>query len=290
VSIGISKTQELQGWRHEVLVYGFVAFAGAVMLLSISWYAMSRMNREMQRRLLTERELHSARRMEEVGRLTAGVAHYFNNMLATMLGSLELLMHPTDRAQQLAERAYRAGERGSQIIAALLAFAGKQALRMETVALNKLLMTLLPLAEESIGATNSAVKINMMLDPGLRDCRADPEHLKGALLNLIVNAYEAMPDGGTLTITTRNDDVNGSTNVRLGSYVCVAIGDTGDGMTDEVKSRIFEPFFTTKERHEGAGLGLSQVLGYVQQTDGDLTLDTKPGEGTTVTLYLPAIE
>jgi two-component system, NtrC family, sensor kinase len=163
------------------------------------------------------------------------------------------------------------------------------------VNLNALLGDFLPLIRQSVG---EATRVEVALDPALQDCRVDPGQLEAALLNLAVNARDAMPEGGTLTISTRNiqfvesdladnADLADNTESVAKSWITIAFRDTGGGMTDEVKARIFEPFFTTKGVDEGSGLGLSQLYGFVQQVGGRVIVDSKPGYGTTVTLYLP---
>jgi signal transduction histidine kinase len=304
VSLGVNKSTILRRWYYGLMVYGAAAFAASLALLSVSWMAiqrakserkaLSQLNSEVEKHLETERRLHVAQRMEAVGQLTAGIAHDFNNLLAVILGNLDLLTTTTDheRTQQLVARARRAGVRGSHLISSLLTFAGRQMLQVQTVNLNALLGDFLPLIRQSVG---EATRVEVALDPALLDCRADPGQLEAALLNLAVNARDAMPKGGILTISTRNiqlaePDLADNTESVAKSWIAIAFRDTGGGMTDEVKARIFEPFFTTKGVGEGSGLGLSQLYGFVQQVGGRVTVDSKPGHGTTVTLYLPPAE
>jgi signal transduction histidine kinase len=304
ISLGVSESAILRRWHGDLVVYGAAALAASLALLSVSWMAVQRakserealaqLNTETEKRLDAEQRLHAAQRMEAIGQLTAGIAHDFNNLLAVILGSLDLLMsaRDRDRIQQLAERARNAGERGAHLISDLLAFAGRQTLQMETMNLNTLLSNYVSVIRQSVG---EAVQVDLVLDTALHDCRVDLRQLEAALLNLAVNARDAMPKGGTLTISTRNTqfgeaDFAGNSESVAGPGVAVAVRDTGSGMTDEVKARMFEPFFTTKRIGEGSGLGLSQVLGFVRQVGGQVTVDSALGHGTTVTLYFRIAE
>jgi signal transduction histidine kinase len=192
----------------------------------------------------------------------------------------------------MAERAHRAGERGARLVSALLTFAGRQSLEVRILNLNEVIRDLHPLAEQAVG---KEIRIELVLDSALQDCRADLDQLESALLNLAVNARDAMPKGGVLTILTGNtqvavSDIADSIEPIAGRWVAVAVRDTGGGMRDEVKARIFEPFFTTKGVGEGSGLGLCQVLGFVRQVGGHVAVDSMLEHGTTVTLYFPQIE
>jgi signal transduction histidine kinase len=304
IGLGVNQSTILQRWYEDLMVYGVAAAAASLALFGVSWMviqraksereALERLNSETQKRLEAERRLHVAQRLEAVGQLTAGIAHDFNNLLAVILGSLELLTTAADheRIQQLVARARRAGERAARLISSLLSFAGRQTLQIQTVNLNDLLRELFPLLEQSVGGS---IRIASAFDPALQDCRTDPGQLETALLNLALNAKDAMPKGGTLSISTRNfRSAEAGLADNIGSvarsWVAIAMRDTGGGMSDEVKAHVFEPFFTTKEVGEGSGLGLSQVLGFVQQVGGRVTVDSEPGHGTTVTLHFPPVE
>ena len=201
--------------------------------------------------------------MEAVGELTAGIAHHFNNLLAVILGSLDLMPMAKDqeRVRQLAKRARQAGERGAHLITSLLTFAGNKAYQIQTVNLNALLSEFAPFVKANIGET---VQVKLVLGLALQDCCVDVEQLEAALLSLAANANDAMPKGGTLTISTRNQvaevDFQEHTDAADGPWVAIAVQDTGSGMSDRVKARMFEPFFTTKRVGEGSGLGLSRCL------------------------------
>jgi two-component system, NtrC family, sensor kinase len=298
ISLGVSKSAILGRWYASLVVYGAAALAASVALLSVSWIAarqakaeqaaLAQLNAETEKRLEAERRLHAAQRMEAVGQLTAGMAHDFNNLLAVILGSLDLLTgtEDRDRVLQLAERARRAGERGARLVSSLLTFAGKQALQVQFTVLNVQLSNFFPRIKQSVG---EAIRVELMLDPAQADCHVDISQLEAALLHLAMNAKDAMPEGGALIITRNTlaaEDQSGTNpGSAVGPWVAVTFQDTGSGMTAEVRERIFEPFFTTKGVGAGSGLGLSQVLGFIRQVGGRVTVDSKLGCGTTVTLY-----
>ena len=300
ISLGVREAAILSRWHDDLLAYGVAAIAASLALLGVSWVAvrqakservaLTKLNTETERRLGAERRLHVAQRMEAVGELTAGIAHHFNNLLAVILGSLDLMPMAKDqeRVRQLAKRARRAGERGAHLITSLLTFAGNKAYQIQTVNLNALLSEFAPFVKANIGKT---VQVKLVLGLALQDCCVDVEQLEAALLSLAANANDAMPKGGTLTISTRNQvaevDFQEHTDAADGPWVTIAVQDTGSGMSDRVKARMFEPFFTTKRVGEGSGLGLSQVLGFVRQMRGHITVDTKLAHGTAVTLYFP---
>ena len=305
ISVGANKSAILRHWYNGLALYGATALLASMALMSISLIAVRRanavrtaltqLNAETEKRLDAERRLRAAQRMESVGQLTAGIAHDFNNLLAVILGSLELLMSHAkghERIQEMAERAHRAGERGARLVSALLTFAGRQSLEVRILNLNEVIRELHPLAEQAVG---KEIRIELLLDAALQDCRADLDQLESALLNLAVNARDAMPKGGVLTILTGNtqlavSDIANSNAPIVGSWVAVAVRDTGLGMRDEVEAKIFEPFFTTKGVGEGSGLGLCQVLGFVRQVGGHVAVDSVLEHGTTMTLYFPQME
>jgi signal transduction histidine kinase len=304
LSLGVSESAILQRWYSGLLVFGAAALVAALALVSVAWLAFRRdqaergalaqLNIETESRLAMERRLHAAHRLEAIGQLTAGLAHEFNNLLSVILGNLELLGNPKNifRSQQLTRRARDAAERGARLTSSLLAFARQQMLQTEVIDLNARLSDLLSALKDDIG---KAVELELVLDPTLRLCNADRGLLEAALSNLASNARESMPKGGKLTIATRNThltafDLSDNTEAMAGAFVAVAVCDTGCGMDDEVKGRAFEPFFTTRRVGAGSGLGLSQVFGFVRQAGGHVTLDSKLGRGTTVTLFLPQVE
>jgi PAS domain S-box-containing protein len=234
-----------------------------------------------ERRSLEE-QLAQARKMEAVGQLTGGVAHDFNNLLTVVLGNAEML---AERREDEAKRGLRieavraAADRGRTLTRQLLAFARRQQLNPAPRDVNALIAAFAPLLRQAVG---DAMQVDYRLSEGQLCAVIDSAQLETALLNLAVNARDAMPEGGGLSISTRavSDD--------LGHWVEVEVADTGPGMTVEVRDRAFEPFFTTKEIGLGSGLGLSQVYGFVSQSGGDMSLETAPGQGAVFRLRLPA--
>jgi PAS domain S-box-containing protein len=226
-----------------------------------------------------EEQLAQARKMEAVGQLTGGVAHDFNNLLTVVLGNIDMLGRKKDedeaRRMRRIEAIRQAAERGRDLTRQLLAFSRRQHLSPVTVDVNALIRDFAPLMRQAVG---EAVTIDLKLADELVCAHVDPTQLETALLNLAVNARDAMPDGGAVTIATRRD----------GERISIEVKDTGIGMSPEVRDRVFEPFFTTKEVGKGSGLGLSQVYGFVRQSDGEVRVQSAPGKGTTFQLILPA--
>jgi PAS domain S-box-containing protein len=241
----------------------------------------------------TEEQLAHAQRLDAVGQLTGGIAHDFNNLLTVISGNLQLL------EPELAERpddleilgsAMRAVTRGAELTRKLLAVARRQRLNPQAIDPRKLLDELIPMLARTLGET---IKMVVETQPGLPDVFVDPGELDTAILNLALNARDAMPRGGTLTIGARAQaagtaDAGG--DLAAGDYVVLSVRDTGLGMSPEVLARAFEPFFTTKETSRGSGLGLSMVYGFAKQSGGHLTAESRLGYGTRMELYLPAVE
>jgi len=235
--------------------------------------------------------LVESQKMEAVGQLTGGIAHDFNNLLTAIIGSLELMRKgfgDNVRLQTLSEIAIQAAQRGAMLVSQLLAFGRRQALQPQSVRLEHALADIRLL----IGpATGSEVVIETKLAADLWAAHVDRGQLDSAILNLVFNAHDAMPGGGTLAIAAANRVVDAAEAARLdivpGDYVRIAVSDTGSGMSPETAKRAFEPFFTTKGVGSGTGLGLSQVWGFAKQSGGTATIDSRPGEGTTVALLLP---
>ena len=250
------------------------------------------LQREMLEREKAETALAQAQKMEAVGQLTGGVAHDFNNLLTAVLGSLQMIGKRSDDPQirRFADNARRAAERGARLTQQLLAFSRRQRLAPEAVDLHRLVAEISDLLTRAVGTT---VMLEIQLPGQLPPAFVDPTQMELVLLNLAINARDAMPDGGVLTIAGSEQasaPLELAEDLAAGSYVVIAITDTGSGMTPEVQERAFEPFFTTKEQGKGTGLGLSQVYGFVRQSGGAVKLRSAPGEGTTVTLYLPRAE
>jgi len=237
-----------------------------------------------------EAQLRQAQKMEVVGQLTGGVAHDFNNLLTAILGNLELLemrVAGDAGATRQVQAAQRSALRGAKLTEQLLAFSRRQHLRLGPVDVNAVLHGMSDLMARTIGCN---VTVETVLDPDLWPAVADPTQLEIALLNLVINARDAMPDGGPVVIETRNVTARGerlADDIGDRDYVTIAVRDAGSGMSEEVLARAIEPFFTTKEAGKGSGLGLSQVYGVAQQSGGTLRIDSEVGQGTTVRIYLP---
>jgi CheY-like chemotaxis protein len=227
--------------------------------------------------------------MEVIGQMTGGIAHDFNNLLTAVLGNLELATRRAgdESIRRYLEGATQAAQRGAKLTAQLLAFSRTQRLQIEPIDLNALVTSMGDLLFRTIGGT---VRIETILEKNLWRATADPSQIESVILNLAVNARDAMPNGGRLTIATSNlhrHEGGKPPELADGDFVMVSVSDTGTGMTDEIVNRAFEPFFTTKPVGRGTGLGLSQVYGIAKQTGGTVSISTKLGQGTTVTVYLP---
>jgi signal transduction histidine kinase len=267
-------------------------YTDAATLRELNETLEQRVAAEVAERRQTEQALQAAQKMEAVGQLTGGIAHDFNNLLTVVRGNLDLIavsVAGDERLKRLIDAAQQGIERGEKLTSQLLAFARKQTLRPQVCNVNDLVHELDVLAARLLGET---INLTLDLDATIDLCELDTAQFNSALLNLLVNAVDAMPTGGAVTIRTCNIEINGTNAAHLleataGHYVMVSVEDTGEGMTPEIAARATEPFFTTKEVGKGTGLGLSQVYGFVRQSDGFLTIDTAPGKGTTVRMYLP---
>ena len=250
-------------------------------------------------RARSEEALNHAQRLESVGQLTGGIAHDLNNLLTVIQGNLQVLEELPELADeahalQLVAAAARASKRGAELTSKLLAFARRQVLEPSAVDTNALLRSLSDMLQRTLDQ-RIAIEVDA---PPCPPCLADAGQLESALLNIAINARDAMPGGGSLRFhaepcTALPDDVHGGLESREGDpgeFVAISITDSGHGMTAEVKERAFEPFFTTKESGRGTGLGLSTVYGFVKQSRGGITIRSAPGAGTTVTLYIPRID
>jgi PAS domain S-box-containing protein len=243
---------------------------------------------DITERRTTQDAYLQAQKMEAIGQLTAGMAHDFNNLLQVINGNLEVALislHRPDLARQQLERAQRAALRAGKLTQQLLTFARKQRLDPKPVNINNLVFDFSEMLARTLGAK---VELRLDLRPGLPVCMLDPTHLEMALLNVLINARDAMPDGGEVTVATaivRGEDRLKVHGLPHGTYVSLCVIDKGTGMEDEVLRRATEPFFTTKG--PGTGLGLAMVHGFVQQSHGRLEIDSKPGEGTKVTMIFP---
>ena len=237
-------------------------------------------------------QLRQSQKMEAVGQLTGGIAHDFNNLLTAVMGNVELIEAQVGEnagVRRNLEVAKRAIMRGADLTQRLLAFSRKQTLRPVSIEVNGLISSLIDLMTRTLGED---IEIRTALASDVWPARVDESQLENALLNLAINARDAMPDGGTLTIETVNRQIDGRyarnhADIQPGDYVVISVTDTGVGMSEEVLEHAFEPFFTTKSAGKGTGLGLSMIHGFVKQSGGFIWLYSEPGQGTTVTLYLP---
>jgi signal transduction histidine kinase len=297
--------------RYAVIAL-LVAMAAAIFLVVIvTQRALATTNRELSRqradlaraneelrheiahRQRIEEALRQSQKMEAIGQLTGGIAHDFNNLLQVIVGNLEVLslkLGKDSDERRFIAAARRGAARGAALTQRLLAFARRQPLDPKPIDVNRLVVDMSELLHSTLG---ESIDVEAVLANGLWPVMADANQLESALLNLCVNARDAMPDGGRLTIETANAALDeayaGEHDVIPGAYVRVAVGDAGMGMTKDVAEHAFEPFFTTKDVGKGSGLGLSQVYGFIKQSGGHVRIDSTPGNGTVVNLYLPRL-
>ena len=285
---------EAEGWRCRKDGTTFMASVviNAIRDVSGRLLGFAKITRDITQRTATEDQLRQAQKMEAVGQLTGGVAHDFNNLLTVIMGNLEHLdriLPPTQPSQRIIAAALRGASRAAMLTHRLLAFSRRQPLVPEILSVNKLVAGMSDLMRRTLG---EAILIEAVLAGGLWPTLADSNQLENALINLAINARDAMPEGGKLTIETSNTHLDESYarmhgEVQPGQYVGIFVTDTGIGMAPETVAHAFEPFFTTKEIGQGTGLGLSQVYGFIKQSDGHVKIYSEVGEGTTVKLYLP---
>lgn len=273
--------------------------------LALAWFAYRRWH-EYRRELGTrkraekqaaqaEQELRQAQKMEAVGQLTGGIAHDFSNLLTIIQGNVELLGEediPPELVRELAAEALAASQRGGELTRRLLAFARRQPLQPRPLDLNLLVSGMTGLLRRTLGAQ---VEIETVTGGALWFAVADPLQVENAILNLALNARDAMPGGGVLRLETANISLDATyaalhPDARAGEYVLLSVSDTGTGMTREVRERAFEPFFTTKPMGMGTGLGLSMVYGFARQSSGHARIESEEGDGTKISLYLPRTE
>jgi len=246
---------------------------------------------DVTERRQVEEQLRQSQKMEAIGQLTGGIAHDFNNLLMVIGGSLDMLdqrVAKNDKITRYLAAARHGVERGAKLNQQLLAFSRRQDLRAETICIEDLIDTFENMLDRAVG---EAVTVNIEEAPEQWYCRTDPHQLETAILNLAINARDAMPQGGTLTLKTaiRKLDPQAATanGANVGDYVVVSVADTGVGMAADIVDRVFEPFFTTKEVGKSTGLGLSQVYGFARQSGGFVAIESHPGIGTTVSIHLP---
>jgi signal transduction histidine kinase len=303
VTIGRTRASIEHEWLATMLGYGAIGIPAAIGLMLLSLLALRRTRREqlalaeardaIAQRAAIEAQLHQAQKMEAVGLLTAGIAHDFNNVLTIVSGNIALLeaeldtIHPKRR--KFIDAAKNGCERASALTRRLLSFARREPTDPRPVDINETITRMSDLAWRPLG---DHVAVDFRLFGDLWPVFVDPDQLENALLNLALNARDAMAGRGTLTIETANvrgDDPDGSMHPSIGGaeWVAIFVSDNGCGMPQEVREKAFDPFFTTKEAGKGTGLGLSQVNGFVTRSGGYCTIRSEPGEGTTVQLYLP---
>jgi signal transduction histidine kinase/ActR/RegA family two-component response regulator len=278
----------LAEWRRDVTVDA-IMFAGiALVLIAAGAFVL----RAIKDREQAELQLLQAQKMEAVGQLTGGVAHDFNNILTVIIGSVEYLadlVKDDPQARRMADSVRAAAERGADLTKNLLAFARRQPLRPAVVDLNTLVSETDQLLRRTLG---EPVELVTRLGREVWPTEVDPSQLQTALVNLALNARDAMPNGGRLTIETQNAVLDAAyarhnADVTPGDYVMLAVSDSGAGIPKSDLERVFEPFFTTKEAGKGSGLGLSMVYGLTKQSGGHIKIYSEVGQGTTVRLYLP---
>ncbi len=253
---------------------------------------VSAIYRDISDRKQTEEQLRQAQKMETIGQLTGGVAHDFNTLLGVLIGNLELLQEDRridDQSADLVKAAMLAATRGVDLTSRLLAFSRKQTLRPKVTDLNERVTETISLLNRTL---DTNIQIRTLLSGRLWHTLIDPTQMETAIMNLALNARTAMPDGGTLTISTANETVREADQDRPdelepGQYVMLCVSDTGTGMSEDILAKAFEPFFTTRDIGQGSGLGLSMVQGFVKQSGGHIRIASTPGSGTTVTVWFP---
>jgi two-component system NtrC family sensor kinase len=300
--VGRSTAAIVSGWRRTALTHLLFGVPATIALFLVTLTALRRTRHahaalaqaqdEMRRRRVAEAAALQAQRMEAIGQLTSGVAHDFNNLLTIIIGNFDMIERSPERVERvrrLARSGLTAARRGAELIAKLLAFSRRQMARPEVVDVNRLLRDFLPVLR---GAATEVVTIELNAAAAAIHALLDPGQLESAVLNLVANARDAMPAGGTIAIATGKRMLSATEAATMpgalpGRYIRITVSDTGTGMDPAVAVRAFEPFFTTKEVGQGTGLGLSQVYGFCKQAGGYVHIDSAPGSGTTVELLLP---
>jgi PAS domain S-box-containing protein len=264
---------------------GFIGVATDITVAKEGEIELLKQVDERSRELIeTQDQLRQSQKMEALGQLTGGIAHDFNNLLTVVVGGLDLIAKQVqdERLVRFATNALAAAERGARLTSQLLAFSRVQRLEVRPTYVAPLIEEMRPLLRNVLGP---GIEKKFDLDPHLTPVLADPTQLEVAVLNLAINARDAMPDGGTLTITSRRRRITNDPDLAPGTYIELSIADTGSGMEQPVLARAFDPFFTTKEVGKGTGLGLSMVYGMARQSGGNARIESSPGRGTTVKLY-----
>jgi PAS domain S-box-containing protein len=284
---------ETEGWRRRK---DGTTFWASVVIDAIrdeqgNLTGFAKVTRDLTERRAADEQRRQAQKMEAIGQLTSGVAHDFNNLLTAIIGNLEVLtsvLPAQEPARRYIEAATRAAWRGSKMTEHLLAFSRRTEMQPEIVNINDLLREMSLISQKSVG---EGVELVLDLQDDLWTCRIDPGQFEAAVLNLAANARDAMARSGRLTIATENVATGGdSVDLAAGDYVLISVSDSGCGMSAEVLSHAFEPFYTTKGVGKGTGLGLAQVYGFAKQSGGSTRIESKPGIGTTIRLYLPRMD
>jgi signal transduction histidine kinase len=297
VSDGIQTDTIVLGWMRAMASHLIFGIPATLVLFTLVLLAMRRtraLYAEAESRDLAEQALRQSQKMEAVGQLTGGVAHDFNNLLTIIIGNLGIAKRGVveARAERALNNALVGAERAAQLTQRLLAFSRRQPLNPRFLDINKLIVAISDLLTRTLGEN---IKLETISGAGLWKVEVDASEMESTLLNLALNARDAMPGGGKLTIETGNAYLDEEycrehEGIVSGQYVLVAVSDSGAGMSAETIGRAFEPFFTTKEAGKGTGLGLSQVYGFMKQSGGHVKIYSEPGEGTTIKLYLPRRE
>ena len=297
VSDGIQTDTIMLGWMRAMASHLIFGIPATLVLFTLVLLAMRRtraLYAEAERRDLAEQALRQSQKMEAVGQLTGGVAHDFNNLLTIIIGNLGIAKRGVveARAERALNNALIGAERAAQLTQRLLAFSRRQPLNPRFLDINKLIVAISDLLTRTLGEN---IELETISGAGLWKVEVDASEMESTLLNLALNARDAMPEGGKLTIETSNAYLDEAycrehEGIVPGQYVLVAVSDGGAGMSAETIDRAFEPFFTTKEAGKGTGLGLSQVYGFMKQSGGHVKIYSESGEGTTIKLYLPRRE
>jgi PAS domain S-box-containing protein len=299
IRITVFNATDRRRYEHELLEARSAAERARAELEQINATLEQRVAAALTERIKAEDALRQSQKMEAIGQLTGGVAHDFNNLLTVVIGGLDSVRRQIEklpdsaelaRMRRASEMALHGARRAATLTARLLAFARKQPLDPKIIEPNRLIAGLADMLQRTLGET---IALETVSGAGLWRALADPAELENAIVNLAVNARDAMPRGGTLTIETGNVFLDEAYTasvpepVAAGQYAMIAVSDTGHGMSPEILARVFEPFFTTKESGKGTGLGLSQVYGFVRQSGGHIRVYSEVGQGTSVKLYLP---
>jgi signal transduction histidine kinase/ActR/RegA family two-component response regulator len=302
VSVGLKRSAIIAGWAWVMaghLAFGLPATISLFLLALLALRrstsadsALAAMREHADRREIAEASLRHIQKMDVVGQLTGGIAHDFNNLLTVISGNIELILRKpedTGRVARVSKAALQAAERGQRLIEQLLMFSRRQVMRPVTLNLNRVLLEFETLMRHAAGPP---AELQLKLDPALDTSNVDRAQFEAAVLNLVVNARDALPRGGRIIIETANVDIDESyaelnPDVVPGPYTMVAVSDNGVGIGASVLPHVFEPFFTTKEVGKGSGLGLSQVYGFAKESGGHVSIYSETGSGTTVKLYLP---